>query len=260
MAFLLDCWRRGLGAALQVATRKGRTLQSKNVMFSQGSSFLEPRSTSVDGATVSASEVYMCPETALLNGVLSTDECKRFISFLESSNRFCPAGGVAARNDLITWIAPQDVMNELWHRVAPIAMQVLRISRERQRVSAPVGLNGVLRCYRNSPGQAYLPHYDQARPRAVLGDDGNSYTWNHKYQSRHSLLIYLNSSADGAYVGGSTTLMPEGLQGLKIKMSPPSGGALLFPHGKHRSSILHAGEEVRSGVKYVVRSDVLFPV
>ena len=35
-----------------------------------------------------------------------------------------------------------------------------------------------------------------------------------------------------------------------------TGGGLAFPHGDHPQSLLHAGEAVASGVKYVIRTDV----
>ena len=38
----------------------------------------------------------------------------------------------------------------------------------------------------------------------------------------------------------------------------PAGAALCFPHGGHPDHCLHAGEEVRSGLKYMVRTEILY--
>ena len=127
-------------------------------------------------------------------------------------------------------------MDEMWARVAPVASRLLRDS-PRSTHFAPVGLNSYLRCYRYLPGNVYLTHYDHARPCAVIGCDGNSFSWNREFESRHTILFYLNSAKDGHFTGGSTTLMPEGLEGIKIRVAPPSGAALVLPHGKHKLTL-----------------------
>jgi len=208
---------------------------------------------------VQATPVHACAETATLDGLLSASECGRLIGFLESTGCFGPGdatlfgGETRVRsNDMLVWLAPRTVTDQLWDRVGLTAWPS-------GCGQAPVGLNSFVRCYRYRRGQAFLPHYDRQRPSAEIGEDGRSFKWNHKLESRHSLLVYLNSSLDGAFAGGCTTLMPSSRQGPQIEIAPPAGTALVFPHGRHRSSLLHAGERVTSGVKYVLRLDVLSP-
>ena len=43
-----------------------------------------------------------------------------------------------------------------------------------------------------------------------------------------------------------------------ISIRTPRGGALCFPHGYHALQCLHSSEEILSGVKYIIRTDVLF--
>src|SRR5262249_5690618 len=62
-----------------------------------------------------------------------------------------------------------------------------------------------------------------------------------------TLLVYLSDGDDGV-VGGETEF-PE--QGRVI--APRAGAALWFQH-----MLLHAGREVTAGVKYVLRTDVLY--
>ena len=42
-------------------------------------------------------------------------------------------------------------------------------------------------------------------------------------------------------------------------MQPSMGSVLVFPHGGSGEAALHEGSEVVSGVKYVIRTEVLFP-
>ena len=57
-------------------------------------------------------------------------------------------------------------------------------------------------------------------------------------------MVYLNDD----FAGGETEFVD-----LRRTIVPRTGSALLFQH-----MLLHAGETVTSGVKYVLRSDVLY--
>jgi hypothetical protein len=43
-----------------------------------------------------------------------------------------------------------------------------------------------------------------------------------------------------------------------VDVRTPLGGALCFPHGVHPMHCVHGSAPVTSGVKYIIRSDVLF--
>ncbi len=96
----------------------------------------------------------------------------------------------------------------------------------------PVGVNERFRCYRYEPGQRFAPHYDGAFQR------------NRRERSELTLMIYLN---DG-FTGGQTTF-----HDFDVDVVPRRGMALLFQH-----QVLHEGCAVESGVKYVLRSDVMY--
>jgi len=95
-----------------------------------------------------------------------------------------------------------------------------------------VGANERLRCYRYEPGQYFAPHYDGSFAR-------NDHEW-----SRLTLMVYLNDVEEGG-----ETRFPT----LPLTVRPSRGQALIFDHG-----ILHESRPVRAGVKYAVRSDVMF--
>jgi predicted 2-oxoglutarate/Fe(II)-dependent dioxygenase YbiX len=102
----------------------------------------------------------------------------------------------------------------------------------RLRGRRAVGVNERFRCYRYTPGQRFAPHYDGAFERS--GHERSELTF----------MIYLN---DG-FTGGQTTFHEFG-----VEVQPRRGAALLFQH-----RLLHEGATVRSGVKYVLRSDVMY--
>jgi prolyl 4-hydroxylase len=96
----------------------------------------------------------------------------------------------------------------------------------------PVGANERFRCYRYEAGQYFAPHRDGAFWR----DDGE--------RSLLTFMVYLNTGFDG----GSTTFHEHG-----VTVEPVPGRALLFQH-----LLLHEGCEVKRGVKYALRSDIMF--
>ncbi|MEZ5428397.1 MAG: 2OG-Fe(II) oxygenase [Pyrinomonadaceae bacterium] len=100
-----------------------------------------------------------------------------------------------------------------------------------QRVA--VGLNERLRFYRYDPGQQFRTHFDGSFRRPT-GE-----------QSHVTFMIYLNEDFEG---GETTFLNPE-----KTVIKPKTGMMLAFRH-----EILHEGSEVKSGRKYVLRTDVMF--
>lgn len=95
-----------------------------------------------------------------------------------------------------------------------------------------VGANERFRCYRYEPGQYFAPHYDGAFRR------------DEHERSELTFMIFLN---DG--FGGGTTRFPD----FAVEVVPKTGMALFFQH-----FLLHEGAELHSGVKYVLRSDVMY--
>jgi prolyl 4-hydroxylase len=95
-----------------------------------------------------------------------------------------------------------------------------------------VGVNERFRCYRYEPGQYFAPHADGAFRR------------HHHERSELTLMVYLN---DG-FTGGATDFLDHG-----ATVVPRAGTALLFQH-----QLIHEGCAVVSGVKYVLRSDVMY--
>lgn len=97
----------------------------------------------------------------------------------------------------------------------------------------PVGFNERFRWYRYTIGQRFAPHYDGCFER----DNGE--------RSEFTFLVYLNQD----YQGGETRFFEPEL----LVVTPRTGLALVFHHPQ-----LHEGAAVESGVKYVMRTDVMY--
>lgn len=111
----------------------------------------------------------------------------------------------------------------LWEKASSFSPQ--RIGE-----SIAIGLNEMFRFYKYEPGQHFKKHTDQ------------SYIRNDVEASYYTLLIYLNDNYDG----GETSFH-------NIIIKPKKGTALIFKH-----DLEHTGTEVTSGIKYVLRTDIMF--
>lgn len=128
----------------------------------------------------------------------------------------------------------------------------------------------VLPVNRYFPGAVYRPHIDGAWPGSGLTEDG-VYTDDIYKKDRHSrltFLIYLN----GGFAGGETSFFlsesssndSSSTHTCDVKyihargVVPQLGSVLCFPHGAAKGSLVHEGSAVREGVKYIIRTDVLY--
>ena len=111
----------------------------------------------------------------------------------------------------------------LWQQIKPFVPKQIGNSKA-------VGLNELFRFYRYQPGQEFKRHRDQSYIRS--NGDASYYT----------LMIYLNQNYDG----GETTFS-------NLTIQPKQGLALVFLH-----NLEHEGSPVKEGVKYVLRTDIMF--
>jgi 2OG-Fe(II) oxygenase superfamily len=171
-------------------------------------------------------------ELICIRGVLSAAECEALIARAESA-AFEPAtintrSGAkrderARDNDRVI-LDDVELASDLWSRVAG-HVPVIRAGRQ------VIGLNERLRFYRYHPGQKFDWHVDAPFRR------GNG------EMSLLTFMIYLNEG----YRGGATAFHDA------VDIVGERGMALLFEHG-----LMHRGDEVTEGVKYALRSDVMY--
>lgn len=137
------------------------------------------------------------------------------------------AGGARVRtgirNNNRAFYKSEELARELWKKAQPFIP-----ARVGNRTAT--GLNELFRFYRYQRGHQFKGHYDE------------SYVRNAEEASFYTFMVYLNDN----FQGGDTTF-----QGVRIQ--PKQGMLLLFLHSLH-----HAGSEVTQGVKYVLRTDVMY--
>jgi prolyl 4-hydroxylase len=180
-----------------------------------------------ESVDVSAPLVFEIP------AVMSPDECAEMIARIEqvgpTAAPITTARGFEMRpeirNNRRAIIDDPALAQRLYDRVAAHLPQRLCNMR-------PIGANERFRCYRYDPSHRFAPHYDGAYRRSA-----------HE-QSLLTFMVYLNEG----FGGGHTDFLDYG-----VSIAPRTGSALLFQH-----VTLHEGCVVTSGVKYALRSDIMY--
>lgn len=180
-----------------------------------------------DSLDLSGPLVWMIPN------VMSPGECARMIERIDALGP-TDAPITTSRG----FVMNPDVRNNQRVIVDDVALAADLFARIRDGVPAqlfgrrPVGANERFRCYRYAQHQRFAPHFDGCFRR------------NDRERSELTFMVYLN---DG-FAGGTTSFIDY-----EIDVIPRAGSALLFQH-----RLLHEGCAVTSGVKYVLRSDVMY--
>jgi len=173
------------------------------------------------------------PTLSLVPDVLSVDECAALIEESEAmgyglapiTTGLGPRLVPDVRNNTRVMLDDPDRAEAMWERMRAHAPP--RFGRWRA-----VGLNERWRFYRYAPGQRFAWHHD------------GSFWRSGRERSLLSLLFYLNDD----FLGGETRFEHQ-----SAVVVPRRGTALLFEH-----PLLHEGSRVRTGTKYVLRTDVMY--
>ena len=184
-------------------------------------------------------EVLDQDKVIVIHGFLSGEECAALIQRSESL-RYEP-GTVAdvvieeVRNNERVIVDDVSLATDFFRRAEPSLPAVI----DGQGL---VGFNERWRFYRYGAGQTFKPHRDGSFMRIK--------SWE---ESQMTFMIYLN---DGM-VGGETRFFSDMEQAFRqrpyLSVQPKRGMALAFIH-----SIWHEGAMVQSGLKYVLRTDVMY--
>ncbi|HMY21075.1 MAG TPA: 2OG-Fe(II) oxygenase [Polyangium sp.] len=205
-----------------------------------------------EGRSVSVRREDIDKGVYVLHGVLSPKECKRLIETARGIG-FTHAGlaigndtyrvNLAARNNTRVVIDAPKMALELWERVKTLVDPQHEGSELR-------GLNDRFRVYQYDVGQRFFPHVD-VRTMVPRGE------------TRESFMIYLNDGFEGGAtrffeVKEKSSRRGEGRgrkfdNRVRLSVRAPVGSVVVFDH-----LLLHEGAEVTAGVKYAVRSDLIY--
>ncbi|KAF2873045.1 hypothetical protein BDV95DRAFT_472380, partial [Massariosphaeria phaeospora] len=203
----------------------------------------------------------LVPNLSLISSVLSPSECRGIIAAGEAVN-FTPDAPLKDDTDDVSilahnfyWVVDQEFHDSLWARVRRFVPEKVgdRLAR---------GLNRRFRVYRYVPGAEYRCHIDGAWPPSGISATTGKYEYDAsqgKQSSLFTFLIYLNDDFEG---GETTFFLPSVKEGVlnAYPVKPVMGGVAVFPHGDSKGALLHEGTGVRSGAKYVIRTDVEYDV
>ena len=160
-------------------------------------------------------------------------------------------------NENFNWVVSKVVDQTIWERSKHL------ITEEFQNQTAK-GINARFRFYKYKKGDFFKPHTDGAWPGSRVIDGqliANAYP---RLYSQYTYLILLSDEFEGGntqfYVSKDTPNKParNPVNANIVNIRIPRGGVLCFPHGQHPLHCLHSSEEITKGVKYIIRTDILF--
>jgi len=184
------------------------------------------------------------PGKAFTLQVFTSDECADLIRVSEEKG-YGPATLSTSRNvvdeirnhDRVI-IENPELAEKLWKKIEPLLPESLRTYED---ASVASSISPSFRFYRYETGARFVRHYDGYEYGSMVYDMKNN-------QGKLTLLIYLNEE----FEGGKTTFFSQ--NGKEISaVKPQTGMALVYSQ-----KLLHEGSVVKSGKKYVLRTDIIF--
>jgi prolyl 4-hydroxylase len=175
--------------------------------------------------------VDITPEVFVIENFYNKEECHRCIEWSEQQGYEEAKVNIHGqqvmmkniRNNSRVMFKDETLATGIFEKIKPFVPQQIGLAKL-------LGLNELFRFYKYEPGQQFKRHRD------------GSYQRNEKEFSLLTLLIYLNE----AFEGGATSFTEAVYQ-------PTTGAAMVFPH-----FVLHQGDALVSGVKYVLRTDIMY--
>tara|TARA_R110002167_G_scaffold50547_4_gene147078 strand:- start:13762 stop:14547 length:786 start_codon:yes stop_codon:yes gene_type:complete len=217
-----------------------------------------------DVSGIERRELAQVPGAFQLFNVLTKDECEQLIRLSEQLG-YLPDAAVSLprsvrHNDSLTWIVDEQTDGIIWQRIA-------HVMDDRQAIfggSKALGINARFRFYRYNPNDYFKPHSDGSWPGSrVINDELVANAYPDRY-SQMTFLIFLSEDFQGGetrfLVNADDPTQPA-TRNDKVKnvdIRTPVGGILCFPHGMHPLHCIHSSVPITEGIKYIIRTDVLF--
>jgi hypothetical protein len=176
----------------------------------------------------------------ILSNVLSAAECKFLIDEIEKIG-FQPlneTNSLEIRNNTRYCKIDEKLANTMFNRIKAHVPSTIQIDHTTWQVC---GLNEMLRFCKYKPGQFFKRHCDGQFQR------------NENEKSLFTFMVYLNDIPNDC--GGETRfydfIKSENI--VTAQFQGQTGYAIIFDH-----DILHDGNELQKGVKYVLRTEIVY--
>ncbi len=192
----------------------------------------------------------------LLN-VFTKEECEEFIKqteelgYLEDAAVSLPRS--VRHNDNITWVVDDLTHDIIWDRCKDFMYDNKEIFYGKNTL----GLNKRFRFYKYSKGDFFKLHTDGSWPGSRVV---NKELITDFYKDRYSQMTFLILLSEDFQGGETQFIVNKNGEKELVNIRTPKGGVLCFPHGLHPLHCLHSSNTITSGIKYIIRTDVLFEV
>ena len=203
---------------------------------------------------------YSCPQKTLiadgtifeLADFLSRDECACVIELAEAAGytlaELRESKYTAHRRNGHIRVDSPVLAQQLWKRLADTG--AFKKKQDGGRIAC--GLNPNFRLYRYERGDRFGMHVDE------------SVSLDKSHETLFTLLVYLNGVGDttggASPLAGGETVFYTGTTVRNarpiLRFPPRTGSALVHMHGER--CLLHEGALVKSGIKYLLRTDVVY--
>ncbi|CCE82220.1 Piso0_001933 [Millerozyma farinosa CBS 7064] len=201
-------------------------------------------------------------QIVVIEKFFNADICNELISSFQSSDilglettELQKSKEYAARVNDRALVTDFEAANSLWNYLQNVLLQRSDyddddddINDIRNTFSDAVCLNPRLRIYRYRRGHYFGQHYDDSVSSPITNSSEKK-----TGLTKWTLLIYLTGGEE--FKGGGTVFYFDDTKD-SINFHPSKGAALLHKHGD--DCLRHEGELITEGVKWVLRSDVVY--
>ncbi|KAH0369929.1 hypothetical protein KCU65_g2961, partial [Aureobasidium melanogenum] len=135
-----------------------------------------------------------------------------------------------------------DVAQRIWNRVKSFVPEIARLDRQAEVTGGSAVMRG---------GEYFRVHADGAY-QTPDGSERSFFTF-HLYLNGHGEITNTSATDGDTLHGGATTFHSHNMK-RRYDVLPKTGRVLMFQH----RGLWHSGDDVIQGVKYPVRSDVMY--
>ena len=198
-------------------------------------------------------DIESVPRAFQLRNLLTPDEARQCIAIAERLGFHHDAPleqpTYLRRNQNLNWVVSDAVVQRLWARASPWVHETVEGAKA-------WGLNARFRFYRYEEGDFFMRHEDVSWPGSRVVDDVLVDDFDPTLRSQYSFIVLLNDDFDGGVTQFEVNRGDVGC----VDVRTPTGAALCFPHGSHPDQCVHCSTTITRGIKYIIRTDILFRV